>query len=83
MELRVVVLDEVIPLSNGSGDKLSVSSGGIILLQESVGEWLLRSSSVLVVVSSEGEHSSELMPFGTEISCSISIETAEIASHEW
>mmetsp|Transcript_29346 Transcript_29346/g.44218 ORF Transcript_29346/g.44218 Transcript_29346/m.44218 type:complete len:776 (-) Transcript_29346:3477-5804(-) len=81
-ELRVVVTEDRVFVLDRSSDQVSVGSvltiphGGV----ESVG--LLRSSSVLVVVPRPGEQGSQLVPPRAEVGGGISVETAEVATHE-
>lgn len=83
-EATVVVLHVVISVNKGGSDYIVVPHWGVWTWNGSIESvWLLRFWSVLVVVSSEWIQWSENVPSGTEFVSSVTVETANIWTHEW
>jgi len=86
-EMRIIIPKESVSISNGRPDQVSVSD--IVIVRYICGKSevelvrLLPSCGVLVMVSSEWEEGSNLLPSSAQVTYGVTVESTEVADHEW
>lgn len=86
-EMRIIIPKESVSISNGRPDQVSVSD--VVIVRYICGKSevelvrLLPSCGVLVMVSSEWEEGSNLMPSSAQVAYGVTVESTEVTAHEW